>query len=129
MEIINKLPDEDLGEEVWKAVVIRNDDPEFEKGINDRYLVSDIGRIKNLENNISVSTHDRVSLDFNGKTKKFLRKRLCLMSFYPEEIPKNLNEWNAVFIDCDKNNLRIDNLRWVTKGKSAKHTFERWFSL
>lgn len=61
--------------------------------------------------------YERVSLNKEGRRKKFLVHRLVAETFIPN--PDNKEEVNHK--DADKSNNSIDNLEWVTKLENMRH--------
>lgn len=96
--------------EIWKNI----------KDYNDKYLISNTGKVKSLNYNntkkdkllkISICNgYPSVCLWKNNKGKRFRVNRLVAESFIPN--PLNLPEVNH--IDENKLNNNVDNLEWCT---------------
>lgn len=114
---------EDFEGEVWKQVV----------GYEERYKVSNYGRVKQLDNNgLSKYSLPRilkqyfpnnrgcywfVDLYINGKSKHKRVHRLVAKAFLPN--PNNLPEVNHK--DENKQNPHLDNLEWCTRKYNANY--------
>lgn len=104
--------------EKWKKI----------KGYEDRYLISNLGRIKSLKTNKCLSnkrlTRDgycRVALYKNGKTKEFRTNRLVALHFI-----ENPNKKPTVnHIDGIKTNNNVDNLEWATLSENMQHAYNK----
>lgn len=103
--------------EEWKII----------KGFGDKYLISSLGRIKNintgnvLTNRPNKSGYLRVPLRFNGKTKDLFVHKLVAAAFIYNDDPVNKTQVNH--IDFNKNNNTVDNLEWCTPSYNTKHAF------
>jgi len=107
--------------EQWKDIVYKN--------IKPKYMISDHGRVKNIERNKILGFNNpgnekgycRVALEVdNKKYKKFSVQRLVLIHFNP--LPNNIiEELEANHIDGNKLNNRVDNLEWVTANENKAH--------
>ena len=101
--------------EIWKEI----------KDYEDKYAVSNLGRVKSLARvvngrhlkerflkpEITKGGYMRVSLSKDNKTKHFMLHRLVLENFQPIENSKDLQ---CDRIDFNKQNNCLDNLRWLT---------------
>lgn len=103
------------GDEIWRAVI----------GYEDRYIISNIGRVKSLLNNCILNQYDRggyphVGLYINSKRKSQKVHRLVAIAFID-------NPENKPFInhkDGTRNNNHVDNLEWVTNQENRQHNID-----
>lgn len=111
--------------EVWKPI----------KGYDDKYMVSNLGRIKSVARDVSNHTgiihkperilscrkdkkgYLRVYLDDNRKTKFISVHRLVAIVFIPNELEKP----QVNHIDGVKTNNNVENLEWVTNQENQLH--------
>ena len=108
--------------EIWKPI----------KGYEDRYVVSNLGRVKRLEritcqniyleekllqNQNNGNGYFKVHLFKNGRTKDKYIHRLVAEAFISN--PENKKEVNHK--DGDKANNFVENLEWVTPSENQKH--------
>lgn len=111
--------------EVWKPI----------KGYDDKYMVSNLGRIKSVARDVSNHTgiihkperilscrkdkkgYLRVYLDDNRKTKFISVHRLVAIAFIPNELEKP----QVNHIDGVKTNNNVENLEWVTNQENQLH--------
>lgn len=110
-------------------------------GFEGLYEVSNTGKVKSLEREDVVATHDRQPfkrkrsekllkqyIDRYGYLKVYLYKnkkphyltvhRLVALAFIPNTENKNTVD----HIDCDRTNNRVENLRWVTVKENLEHS-------
>lgn len=92
--------------EIWKAVTYRP--------FNESHLVSNIGRVKTVNNrilkpNTSNKGYHRYGLYYQKRIKWFSVSRLVLSTFIGNP---PVNKPHAMHINDDKNNNRVDNLKW-----------------
>jgi hypothetical protein len=98
--------------ENWKPV----------NGFNN-YLISDLGRVRSLKNNIYLKPrycvgYNRVILYNKGKTKSFNIHRLVAIHFLP-----NWNKKRCVdHKNRKRNDDRVYNLRWATHAENRLNT-------
>ena len=101
--------------EKWKESIVQG------------YLISNLGRIKNLKTgNIIVPDREekgyrRLTIKVNGKKKHYAVHRLVAIAF----IPNPENKPQIDHIDNDKSNNRVDNLRWCSNKENSKWRWER----
>ena len=116
-ETVNEIIEE------WKPVVIKHYGPEFEKAVSILYEASNKCLVRNTKTKLVLS-HNKMNryLLYGATIKKMIRgQRICLGSFYPDDIKK----MNCVFIDGDNTNMVLSNLQWMTRSDTAKMTHER----
>ena len=95
-------------------------------GYNDRYLVSNRGRIISLNSGSEMAQYVQkngyaaVKLRTHNVKRTFLVHRLVASAFVPN--PNGLAEVNH--IDGDKLNNSAENLEWVTHSQNMKHSIE-----
>jgi hypothetical protein len=100
----------------------------LETHVSDRYLVSNLGRIKSLPKRtrtgsriLKTSMYENgycfVDLVVNGAVKRFLIHRLVAIAFIPN--PKNKQQVNHK--DGIKTNNFLSNLEWSTRSENQKH--------
>ena len=93
-------------------------------GYNDRYLVSNRGRVISLNSGSEMSQfvhrngYASVQLGKGSRRKTCLVHRLVASAFVPN--PSSLPEVNH--IDGDKLNNSVENLEWVTRSQNMKHS-------
>ena len=108
--------------EEWKPVVIKHFGQPFEK-----YEVSRYCMVRNTKTKLVLSHTklNRVTLYGDTIQKMIKRQRICLGSFFPDDIPDDIEKMNCVFIDGDNTNMVISNLQWMTMSECSKVTNER----
>ena len=95
-------------------------------GYNDRYLISNRGRIISLNSGSEMAQYVQkngyaaVKLHTHNVKRTFLIHRLVASAFVPN--PNGLAEVNH--IDGDKLNNSADNLEWVTHSQNMRHSIE-----
>ena len=101
--------------EIWKQSIVEN------------YSVSNLGRVRNDKTNHIIKPdkeekgYCRLSVKIGGKRKHFPIHRLVAIAF----IPNPNNKSQVDHIDNDKNNNRVDNLRWVSNKENSNYRWER----
>ena len=117
-------------EEIWKAI----------EGYEDKYQVSNLGRVRSLDQQVPYTTrwgtiayrptkgkvltaqkihggYLGVLFKVQGKTEMKLVHRLVANAFVPN--PQNLETVNH--IDEDKTNNRADNLEWMSRADNVRY--------
>jgi hypothetical protein len=89
---------------------------------DNRYLITDYGRVFKNENGIFVQSnyyitkHGYVQLPTTLSGVRYVHR---LVAIYFVENTRNLNEVNH--IDGNPGNNRLDNLEWMTQGENSSH--------
>ena len=114
-----------MGKEIWRPI----------EGYQDKYMVSNLGRVKSIAREVNNHTgiihkperilscrkdkkgYVRVYLDDNKKTKFVPIHRLVAIAFIPN--PKEKPQVNH--IDGVKANNNVENLEWVTNQENQLH--------
>lgn len=104
--------------ELWKPIL------DFE-----RYEVSSLGRIRNIETGRDIKSRNRegyraVGLSKDGKKKSFNIHRLVAQAFIPN--PNNSPAVNH--IDGNRANNHVSNLEWCSIKENNYHTFTNLYS-
>lgn len=95
----------------------------FEKDVMEKYEVSDQCRIrKTRSKKVLNDKKDQIGLTGDGKYKMFRRHRICLASFFPEQIPNDISNHDVDHIDGNHDNNTLSNLQWLLKSEHAKKT-------
>lgn len=82
--------------ELWTPVVIRHHGEAFEKDVYENYEVSCRCRIRNAKTKKVLSNKiDYVGLLGGGTRKMLCRYRICKASFYPDEIPEDIDNYDV----------------------------------
>lgn len=107
-----KIEQEDLDDEIWKEIIIENDD-------TSGYYISSLGRFKNKKGVImeNYKPHHSGYIYLRVNIKKYALHRLVAMMFLP-------NVENKPFvnhIDGNKINNKLENLEWVTCAENNFH--------
>jgi hypothetical protein len=105
---------QDLEGEIWKQIIIENQDSE-----NIKYFVSNLGRFKNSSGTImdNYKTNDNGYIRVYIYNKTYALHRLIAYAFL--ENPENKEQVNH--IDGNKKNNAISNLEWVTNTENQIH--------
>jgi hypothetical protein len=112
--------------ERWVPVIIKHHGKEFEKSVYDTYEVSCRCRIRNKKTMRTLSDKtDYVKLRGNNVSKSLVTYRVCLASFYPNKIPKDINNYDVDHIDGNHKNNVLSNLQWLTKNEHSKKTMKQ----
>ena len=111
---------EDLENEVWKEVVIKDIDNTIHG--NKKYYVSNLGRFKDsqglIRDNYKVGEYGYIRVFVYNKVYRLHR----LIAFAFLENPDNKEQVNH--IDGNKLNNRVDNLEWITNIENQIHKFK-----
>lgn len=112
--------------ERWTAVIIKHHGKAFEREVFDKYEVSSMSNIRNkITGKVSISKSEQFLFYGADRNKSFMLKkyRVCLASFYPNKIPKNINNYDVDHIDGNHENNYIENLQWITREEHARKTY------
>lgn len=99
------------GQEQWQQIPFGNKN----------YQVSSTGKVRNIENGITLKTDTLyICLWHDGQRKSFSVRRLVAEAFVenPENHPDTYN------LDGDDQNNRADNIAWCSEEASSKRSFE-----
>lgn len=114
----------EVNSERWfDLTLLKNEEFRDIKETKNKYQISNYGRIKSKKNNkiLSIKNSNNWYLTklfyIEGKRITLRPHRLVAMAFIPN--PDNLPEVDH--LDFNKQNCRIDNLRWVTRKENIKH--------
>lgn len=112
--------DEIYKDEIWKPVL----------NYEDRYLISNYGRVKSLKINAIMSPqptkggYQRVRLfGDDGRYHSKMIHNLVAEAFL-EKHAKTNDKWEIDHIDCNPANNKVDNLRWLTRKENLKRSFD-----
>lgn len=95
---------------------------ELWKNVDNKFYVSNLGRIKTLDNEIiDLSNRKSRYLSYRG----YIVHRLVATLFIPN--PYNKREVNHK--DGNKHNNQVDNLEWVTTSENRRHAFNNKLEL
>jgi hypothetical protein len=112
-----------MDNERWVPIIVRHLWEEFEKAVYETYQVSDFCRVRNVKTGkVLEGKGDRCLLTVAGVSKSFMKHRLCLASFYPDKIPKDIDKYDCDHIDGNHDNMVLENLQWLKKGEHSKKT-------
>ena len=106
----------DLDGEQWRTI----------EGYDERYYVSDLGRVKSFKHNQPIlltqrentSGYYRVELWKKGIRKTILVSRLVAAAFVDNDDPIHKN--TVDHIDGDKHNNKASNLRWMSLSENIR---------
>lgn len=88
-------------------------------GFETTYIISDEGYIKNKSGKILKVSNGNVQIRYNGKQSRYSLGRLVALEFLSN--PKNLEY--VTHIDGNKNNNKVDNLKWISSKENADNTW------
>jgi hypothetical protein len=112
--------------EVWTPVIIKHFGISFENEVFKRYEVSNMCRIrKRVNKRISISKNEKIKFTDGIITKGLRTHRVCLASFFPNKIPKNISEYDVDHIDGNHLNQNLNNLQWILKSEHTKKTWRQ----
>jgi hypothetical protein len=106
---------------MWKPLFFPNPNF-FEKELMRKYMVNEHCEIKNEKGLIlkpNLKTF-QIGLSAFRKQRRFRTYRLCIMAFFPDNIPENYSIFDVDHIDGTKRN-HISNLQWLSK---SEHTIK-----
>ena len=107
--------------ERWVPIVVKHFGEVFERDVYNTYEVSSNCRIRNRKTGKVLSDKNEiVGLRGNGIRRMLRRHRLCLASFYPDNIPENIGDYDVDHIDGNHDNNTLSNLQWMTKSEHTK---------
>jgi len=94
-----------------------------------RYLIGNCGTVISTFKNKSTylkeytdnNGYKRLTLNINGRPKKFLIHRLVMLTFTPNDLSDTLV---VNHIDCDPSNNSMNNLEWCTQRQNMDHAKE-----
>ena len=114
-----------MEEERWVPVIVKHFGEKFERDVYNTYEVSDRCRVRNKVTGKGLSGKGKqVGLRGGGEPKMMRRHIVTLMSFFPDRIPSDINNYNVVRIDFG-GDFVLENLRWMTKSEHSTMTQTR----
>lgn len=127
------ITDADIEEnkvERWVPVVVRHHGSDYEKAVFEKYEVNNMSQVRNKKTGRVLSSNElgRIELRGNGKGQRFANYRLCLASFFPDDIPDDIGGYHVDHINGNTSDNRLCNLQWITPSEHNEKTMRRTFS-
>ena len=111
-------------EERWTPVVFRHFGEAFEKDVYEKYEVSNQCRIKR-DGKISNVKGEFIKIFGAGIVRTTTKYRLCLASFYPNDIPNDIRNYHVDHINGVHDDMRLENLQWISPSEHSKKTMKQ----
>lgn len=115
-----------MTDERWTPVIIKHHGKAFENDVYKKYEVSNKCRIRRTTTK-RISQGKTEVFGFCGAGKRYRLRihRVCLSSFYPNDIPHNVNDYDCDHIDGNHHNMILENLQWLKRDAHRRKTIDQ----